>query len=123
MSKFECLNCGECCGPIPLVNSEFIKIRKAIKSIPIEERERIKKQGRNNLSCILRDVKNKRCIVYSNRPLVCKQFGQVHQLKCPKNKNAITLIDGHKEIEASGILKEDAAGILSFDIGWNELEK
>jgi len=87
--------------------------------MPQEERERIKAQQREPLTCILLNTENKRCSVYDYRPLVCRQYGQIRELKCPNNPG-LKLKSGRKE--TMRVMHYDIAGILGMNIGWKELE-
>lgn len=124
MSKnkhFVCTQCGECCGPIPLFKTQLEKIKLTVRNMSQDERERLKNQNREELTCILLDTETKRCSVYHARPLVCQQYGKIRELRCPSNKG-IELKSGRKET-AKSLVGESLAGILSEDIGWRELEE
>ena len=116
--KFNCKQCTECCGPVPLTKPELAVIKQAISVMSREERERIKGQPRELLTCVLLDTENKRCSVYSYRPLICRQYGQIRELKCPNNQG-LRLRSGQKESMQIG--RYNIAGIMSMTIGWNEL--
>ena len=47
-------------------------------------------------TCPFRDEKNKKCMIYDVRPIICKLFGVTKGMKC-KNGNSCN-IDGHKHI-------------------------
>lgn len=119
-NKFRCHQCGGCCGPVPCTNQELSALKLAIESMSKEERERLKRKPYKYLTCILLDVENNHCSVYNHRPLVCRQYGQIRELKCPNN-NIRNLKSGRKE--TAQISKNDIAGILSMNIGWKELEE
>lgn len=70
--KFECHNCGNCCGPVPITYQERDKIQRFLKSHPDIAREA--KQKALSLTCVFRDKKNKKCLIYSCRPEICKLF-------------------------------------------------
>ena len=120
--SFECKNCGQCCGPIPLRNWELDSIKSALWEISGDDKQRIKQQKRDALTCILWDAENKRCLIYRHRPLVCRQYGQVHEMPCPNNEKPCVLISGEKELHGSQRPGEYLVGILSLNIGWRELE-
>lgn len=82
---FKCReNCGECCGivPIPTIvwNKNKNKIQKFIKTIhasevfvfPITE----------DLKCCFLSKENK-CMIYDDRPDICKRYGICEELPCP----------------------------------------
>lgn len=119
MNEFKCKQCGGCCGPVPLAKTELTQVKTIIKLTSPSELERLKSQPREPLTCILFDTEGKRCSVYSSRPLVCRQYGQVKELQCPNNPG-LRLKSGRKEFEKVAIGK--VVGILSVNIGWKELE-
>jgi Predicted Fe-S-cluster oxidoreductase len=119
-SQFTCKQCGGCCGPVPATKTEFEAIKQVVNSMSQEERKRLKDQDRGELTCILLDTENKRCSVYNARPLICRQYGQIRELQCPNNKG-LRLKSGRKE--TMKYTRFNIAGILSFDIGWKELEQ
>ncbi len=120
MAKFKCRNCGGCCGPIPVTESELNQIKTALARIEPAEIDRIKAQKCGRLTCILRDTENRRCLVYHARPLLCRQFGHVSGMICTKNPRAPvkSRFLAHKELEKNG----EIIGILSLTIGWGKLE-
>ena len=121
MSKqFTCKQCGECCGPIPLMRKQLELLKSAMRSIDKSEIDRLKKQERSPLTCILLDTDTKRCLVYHFRPSVCRQYGQIRELQCPSNRG-LNLKSGHNQTSKT-INSDRFVGILSEDIGWGELE-
>lgn len=123
--QFQCRNCGKCCGPIPLLDWELVEIRRAVRNLPVEERERLKHQKRERLTCPLRDIENRRCAIYEARPLICRQYGHYEGLKCPNNKGVKlkSRKQGYKEFEVASRKGEYLVGILGGNIGWRELEE
>ena len=93
--EFKCKeNCGECCGIVPIPtrvwNENKNKAKKFIKQMHVSEvfvfpiTEDLK-------CCFLND--NDRCLIYEDRPDVCKKYGQCDELPCPylkKNGRAWT---------------------------------
>lgn len=79
---FKCLNCGGCCGPVPVSNEEEKKIKKFIT----KNKLKIKKAKKFSIDCKFR-VDNK-CQIYEVRPEICRNFGTCSGkfLKCPNNK-------------------------------------
>jgi Fe-S-cluster containining protein len=74
-------NCGECCGPVPFEIDIWEKHKHKIK-------EKIFTEVINGkvipivIQCPFLDS-NKQCIIYEDRPDVCKQYGLVDDLLCP----------------------------------------
>ena len=87
---FKCNNCGECCGPVPISEKEYNKIKKyCIENniVPIKNIDII---------CPFRDTINKKCTIYEVRPTLCKLMGVTKGMFCP-NGNTYEL-NGHKYI-------------------------
>jgi Fe-S-cluster containining protein len=120
--KFECQNCGECCGPVPVTDAEWRKIRRTIKGKPVEEIHRMRQQKHELLTCIFRDTDNKKCFVYDARPLICRLQGTQEKLPCPHNPGCNNLNNGKQLI--NDILKYDEIlGILTVNLNWNDVLK
>jgi hypothetical protein len=82
--KHNCRNCGDCCGPLMITKKELSEIKKYIdKNISKKEKNRLKKQKRDPLTCQFRDEKNRNCAIYPVRPEVCRLFGVYDRLPCP----------------------------------------
>ncbi len=121
-NSFKCLNCGECCGLIPLLEQEFIKLHLAVLELPLRERVRVKKQKRHDLMCPLRDIENKKCLVYEHRPWLCRNYGHLEGLVCPYNRR-VKVRNGFKELEKYLQNKGGIIGTMGLEIGWRELER
>lgn len=69
-----CVGCGECCGNfLPMSTEEVETIHRYLK------RHRIKEQRHNAMmgvdaTCPFRDEKNRKCLIYSIRPDICRSF-------------------------------------------------
>lgn len=86
-----CQNCGQCCGPVPASKREIENIRKHIANNP----EVLNRVGiPNSLTCIFRSEKEKKCLIYPVRPLVCRLMGVAEGLVCEHGNS--TNIDGTK---------------------------
>lgn len=87
--KHNCRNCGDCCGPLMVTKKELSEIKKHVdRNISKKEKNRLKKQKRDPLTCQFRDLENKNCAIYPARPEVCKLFGVVDRLPCPYGNSA-----------------------------------
>jgi Fe-S-cluster containining protein len=64
--------CHEACGPIAMSKVEFVRITRETNSTP-----EVDEVG----TCSL--LKDKRCSVYSIRPMICRLWGLVEDLACP----------------------------------------
>ena len=105
-----CVNCGECCGPVPVTGDDVARIKKYMRenSLP----RKVAKQQHPRLECIFRDNEGKRCSIYPVRPMICRLFGVAAGLNCPKGNSAE--IDGHPLV-----LNKAYIGIQN-DIRWEE---
>ena len=79
---FKCINCGGCCGPVPI----SIEEEKEIKNYINKNNLKLKKSSKFSIDCKFR-VNNK-CQIYEVRPEICKNFGTCSGkfLKCPHNE-------------------------------------
>lgn len=80
-----CKGCGECCGPVPLDRTLFEKnkhlTQKKFKLFPFIKGTII--PVTKELSCIFLD-KDKRCVIYEERPEICRLQGTTTKLPCPR---------------------------------------
>ncbi len=70
--------CGECCGIVPVTHDEYGAVRRYIRKngiTPIDQ----------GVTCPL--YHGGKCTVYEVRPMVCRLFGHVPSLTCPKGYN------------------------------------
>ena len=91
-----CTNCGICCGPIIVSNNELKMIKQYVSDHP----EIVKKIKRNPFTCVFRDEKQKKCMIYPARPVVCQLFGVCKGLYCENGNSAE--IDGKKYMDSDG---------------------
>lgn len=70
----KCSNCGQCCSNcLPLSEAEIKRIHAYIK------KHKIKEQRHNalmavDMTCPFRDERNKKCLIYEIRPVICREF-------------------------------------------------
>ena len=74
-------HCGECCGLVPVTETEFRRVERFVKErgiVPIEHADG---------TCPL--YQNGSCTVHSVRPLVCQLFGHSAdpRMTCPRGYN------------------------------------
>ncbi len=72
--------CGECCGIVPVTETEFRRIERYAKEngiMPVEQEE----WG----TCPM--YQDGKCSVYPVRPLICRVFGHAEDLPCPRGYN------------------------------------
>ena len=116
---FNCSNCGECCGPIPVNELELGRIRRALSRMPVEKINRLKNQQRDSLTCIFRDMESNTCSIYNMRPELCKMFGYYEGMVCSRNEEHATKSreEGMRRITKGG----KAVGVLTMQINWDNI--
>lgn len=73
----KCSNCGECCADLlPVTQEEIDRIKAYVQKHNIKERKDrpFFDPNATDLTCPLRNNKERRCEVYPVRPLICRQF-------------------------------------------------
>lgn len=123
IKDFACQRCGLCCGPVPISNSEFNQIKKAVSQMTVKEVNRLRRQKRDKLTCMFYDTQKRQCSIYEDRPEICRMFGFYQKMECPNNpqwgnKSVIAGIKRLSKSQTSGV-----AGILTVNIGWAEFSK
>ena len=124
MSKqFDCTNCGLCCGPVPITQYEFKKIKREVKKMPFFLIDKLMNQERGPLECMFRDIEEDKCTIYKARPDICKMFGFYEDMVCPNNPEHATKSssDGYKRVNRN-TRKSPVAGVLSVDINWHDFK-
>lgn len=82
----KCSNCGNCCSNLlPMSDREVKRMKVYIKqqNIKPQRHDVLLKEPVFDLTCPLRDNKNKVCVAYKVRPAICKSF------RCDKPKKDI----------------------------------
>ena len=70
----QCSNCGNCCSNfLPLSSDEVGRIKAYIRKHKIKEQRQNVAAG-YEMTCPFRDEVNKKCLIYSIRPAICRQF-------------------------------------------------
>ena len=89
--KFKCKpGCNKCCGPVPIVFEEAIKLQLNAKSLTIPF-------NIGNLKCDYESEKG--CKVYENRPFLCRLFGTVPSLTCTEGGQPERMLTKDEENE------------------------
>ena len=84
--SFQCKKgCTDCCGFTPWTKWEWEQIPDALKT------------KTNELKCPYA-TKNG-CMVYEHRPIICRMFGTVEQMKCPHGCGPAFLLSPEQERE------------------------
>jgi len=83
MKEFKCIeNCADCCGPVPFPIETWEKFKHlAAKPDYVMKIEKDIFPVRNNMACVF--LSNHHCLIYENRPSICRDYGQVDGLPCP----------------------------------------
>ena len=85
--KFQCEEgCTECCGPVMWGKAEDQLINEWLSKRGMRKKKRYIKLdaslvSRADLTCPY--IQNARCQIYPVRPLICRLYGAVEELKCP----------------------------------------
>ncbi|PEY32591.1 zinc/iron-chelating domain-containing protein [Bacillus cereus] len=113
MEVLPCNGCkGMCCGPVPITEEEFKKIKKKIKSMPTKKRLDLKSQQRYFGTCIFYDEINDRCGIHPVRPIICRAFGYYNNLVCFRKPEIVSA--------KNYMSNEQPIGILSVDFTWKD---
>ncbi len=79
--KINCHHCHFCCGPIVWFEPEKIVIEDYMRKNKIKKvvwtLDEFKK---NDMKCPY--LFNDRCVIYDVRPIICRLFGVIQELKC-----------------------------------------
>lgn len=94
--------CSDCCGIVPFSKEEFNNIPMELKSgIAFDDMgDQILPLPKSGLSCpfLVNNNSKKQCGIYEYRPLICRAFGRVKNLRCPHGSNIIKpLKDKHMQ--------------------------
>ena len=79
-----CSNCGQCCTEfLPLTTDEVRLIKTYVKEKHIKPKFQIFSSTGFNTKCPFRDEENKKCLIYTVRPKICRLF------KCNQTEKVI----------------------------------
>jgi Fe-S-cluster containining protein len=110
-----CQGCkGLCCGPVPITEQEWKRIKKKIKTMPSKKRLQLEKQTRFFGTCMFYDLENDLCGIYAVRPEICRKFGYHKDMPCFRKPELATM----ERLDS----KEKPIGILSIDFTWKHLK-
>ena len=91
-----CDGCAECAlrctAGIAVSRSEYRDMLRELRGLPAAARRRALTQpkelpwadGATYRACLFLDIDTRRCLVYPARPLICRLFGRVPHLPCPR---------------------------------------
>lgn len=104
--------CGECCGPVPVTETEFQRVRRFIA-------ERDIKPVDQGITCPL--YLEGGCSVYEVRPLPCRLFGHVEKMACSRGHNVnVDERQVHRMISANGVPSRLLHEVLGEENEWVE---
>jgi uncharacterized protein len=75
--------CHDCCGPVTASTYEMAQL-----PVKTEEEHHV---ALENFSCP--HLGEKGCMVYTERPLICRLFGTTPRLACPRGNRPVVTID------------------------------
>lgn len=83
---FTCIpRCGRCCGTVPLPLEVYERNKSKVVNPPIKE---LSDDFGNvhlvtvNGFCVFLD-EDKKCVIYEDRPEVCREYGLIEDMPCP----------------------------------------
>jgi hypothetical protein len=80
-----CSGCGDCCGPVPCTHEEWLVISNWCAEKGVMPAALVPGQ----LKCpFMRQGDKAECLVYEVRPLLCRLFGHVEGMVCPRKRQA-----------------------------------
>jgi hypothetical protein len=98
-----CHECGlRCTSGIQMTEPEFRRIVEYLRSLDPRQVLRVLEQEKmvvwfediETEACLFYDVTKQRCIIYPVRPFVCRLFGRVEWLPCPRGKSVPPVRNG-----------------------------
>lgn len=108
---------GLCCGPVAISPNRLQKIREYVETLPAIERERMAAQKRDALDCGFLDMDTYRCGIYPVRPWICKAFGSVEGMQCPKVTGLVQIIPAFTN--DMNFAREYESGVAASSAGFN----
>jgi Fe-S-cluster containining protein len=99
---FNCKNCGECCGIVPISIKEYETIKNYCIGNNIKPL-----QKQTFFDCMFRDNKKGLCLIYDVRPTICKLFGVTKGMDCDNGNS--NNIDGRSFLD-----NKDAMGMIKL---------
>jgi hypothetical protein len=88
-----CEDCaGRCMGNLSIARAEFEAIRDFLGGTVYQPT--LRHQGQMAVQCEFSDPDGPRCLIYPVRPLICRLFGIVEWLPCPRDRVPTLVPDG-----------------------------
>lgn len=104
-----CTGCAmRCTDQVKLSIDEYARIVKTLQTIDPVEALRVLRQRKElpwfeeitYTACLFLDVNTHLCLVYSARPLICRLFGLMRHLPCPRERVTATYPNGEALLSA-----------------------
>lgn len=121
-----CIRCGKCCGPLKVTHLEVFKVVSTItrKGLWPEVRDNLNRalnstDPNERVICpMLRMIEGKSaCMVYNQRPIVCRLQGTKKTLPCPNAKEQVIPLGKWCQNYYDHINTEEDCVILSVEVG------
>lgn len=87
-----CSDCGECCGLVPFDALWFSLSRHRVQTEPVllvpchdKDNPCLIVPITSDMKCVFLTPEN-RCVVYEERPYICRLYGTIEKLQCPQKK-------------------------------------
>lgn len=87
--------CEEACGPLPMTVEEGRRLRRAGHPIPHEEVAMVRLIESGSYSCPA--LVDGRCSVYEIRPLICRLYGAIENMRCEHGCIPLTGLLTHEQ--------------------------
>ncbi len=85
----KCSKCGACCSNfLPMTEEEVRTIHKYLKSHPLKEQRHNVLNG-IDATCPFRSDEQQKCLIYEQRPSICRAFMCNHTMQQIQNNKAI----------------------------------
>ncbi|MFO8079509.1 MAG: YkgJ family cysteine cluster protein [Armatimonadota bacterium] len=97
----DCAGCegcaSRCMGNLAITRAEFEAIREFLGGAIYQPT--VRHSGRMATPCEFSDPDGPRCLIYPVRPLICRLFGVVEWLPCPRGRVPALVPDGPRIME------------------------
>ena len=103
MNKFKCQQCGACCTAVPIHIDIYNKFKDKLsvyaKVINITDTIVTVWSSDTNARCGFLNPFNN-CVIYNDRPQICKSYGDKHGLQCVNQFNNTFNVKHLKQVSA-----------------------
>lgn len=109
-----CKGCGNCCGPLPFDYGFYLahKSEITVKHELIKwDRGIVVPTSKEDTTCVFFNKQTGLCKIYDDRPQVCKDYGNIDRLKCPKKENTLAAL---RKVKDAGITTEEIKDAINI---------